>query len=245
MLEKTNLYHLLSLLLITSILSSCSVLQWRQNDIEIQENFKMHEVPTSISYFNVDSLDLKVRIQSITTNEHKVNLVFFHGSPSSLSAWNGYLLDTTLINSSNMYAIDRPGYGYSSFGNEMTSIETQAQIMSAIIDSKELENVITIGSSYGGPLAARVAYLNPQVKAVVMISPAIDPNNEKDIWASRFTQWKLTRWLVPTGYRVAGDEKTVHAQELDAIKNTSKWLQFLKKVMKLRGKTQNSLYPPY
>ena len=47
-----------------------------------------------------------------------------------------------------------------------------------------------------------------------MISPAIDPQQEKKIWASRFTQWWVTRWMVPTGYRVAGDEKTVHAQEL-------------------------------
>jgi pimeloyl-ACP methyl ester carboxylesterase len=81
-----------------------------------------------------------------------------------------------------------------------------------------LKNVVAIGSSYGGPLAARVGYLNENVKAVVMISPAIDPDNEKDIWASRFTRWKLTRWLVPTGYRVAGDEKKVHVQELALIK---------------------------
>ena len=80
-----------------------------------------------------------------------------------------------------------------------------------------MENVIAIGSSYGGPLAARVGFLNTNVKAVIMISPAIDPENEKDIWSSRFTQWKLTRWLVPTGYRVAGDEKKVHAQELALI----------------------------
>lgn len=168
---------------------------------------------------------MNVRIQSIVANEKNVNLVFFHGSPSSLSAWEGYLLDTTLSEITNMHAVDRPGYGYSNFGDEMTSIDTQAQIMSAIINKKKLDNVIVIGSSYGDPLAARVGFLNTNVKAVVMISPAIDPTNEKDIWASRFTQWKLTRWLVPTSYRVAGDEKKVHAKELALIENDWKSLR--------------------
>jgi len=59
--------------------------------------------------------------------------------------------------------------------------------MSALINEKKLTNVIVIGASYGGPLAARIGFLNNNVKVIVMISPAIDPNNEKDIWASRFT----------------------------------------------------------
>jgi len=89
--------------------------------------------------------------------------------------------------------------------------------MSKLIEYYNLENVITIGSSYGGPLAARVAVLNKRVKGAILISPAIDPHQEKKIWASRFTQWWLTRWLVPTGYRVAGDEKTIHANEMAKI----------------------------
>ncbi|MBX2827558.1 MAG: alpha/beta hydrolase, partial [Flavobacteriaceae bacterium] len=101
--------------------------------------------------------------------------------------------------------------------DEMTSISLQAHLISEIISEKHLNNVITVGSSYGGPLAAQIAVLNPNVKAVMMISPAIDPKNEKDIWASRLTQWWLTRWMVPTGYRVAGDEKTTHAKELACI----------------------------
>ena len=211
--------YLLVVLLLFLCLSStsCTYLQWRHTDQEIQEKFKTLNVESELSYFKVDSLDLDIRIQSVGNLESNINLIFFHGSPSSLSAWDGYLLDSTLLGLTRMHAIDRPGYGYSNFGDEMTSIDAQAQIMSAVINTHKVDNVIAIGSSYGGPLAARIGLLNPRVKAVVMISPAIDPNNEKDIWASRFTQWKLTRWLVPTSYRVAGDEKTVHAAELALI----------------------------
>jgi len=193
-----NYFLIVTLLIICLHNSSCTVLQWRKTDQEIQQQFKELEIPTEISYFKVDSLDLNTRMQSVVSNEEHINLVFLHGSPSSLSAWEGYLLDTSLREITNMHAIDRPGYGYSNFGDEITSIDTQAQVVNAVINKNKLTNVIVIGSSYGGPLAARVGFLNTNVKAAVMISPAIDPNNEKDIWASRFTQWKLTRWLVPT-----------------------------------------------
>ena len=221
-----NFFLVLYLLVIFFCSSSCTVLQWRNSDEEIQQKFKDLSISSEISYFKVDSLDINVRFQSIKSNdENDINLVFLHGSPSSLSAWDGYLQDTILRETTNMYAIDRPGYGYSNFGDEMTSIDTQAQIVSAIVNKNELKNVIVIGSSYGGPLAARVAFFNSRIKAVVMVSPAIDPTIEKDIWASRFTQWKLTRWLVPTAYRVAGDEKKVHAQELALIEQGWKSLK--------------------
>jgi len=178
-------------------LSSCTTLQWRATDREIQERFLENNIPTQVSYFEVDSLELKIRVQRVTQSNEEVNLVFFHGSPSSLSAWNRYLMDSILIERANLLAVDRPGYGYSNFGDPMPSIQIQAEIMSDLIDQYKLENVIAVGSSYGGPLAARLAVINPKVKAVLMISPAIDPEQEKKIWASRLTQWWLTRWLAP------------------------------------------------
>lgn len=210
-------YLVVTCLLMAFGLSSCSYLQWRDTDEEIYAAFAKAEIPSKIAYVTIDSIDLKIRIQSITREGQDINLVFLHGSPSSLSAWNGYLKDSTLSHQVNMHAIDRPGYGYSNFGDAITSIDTQGKLMSAVIEEKGLENVIAIGSSYGGPLAARLALENDAVKGVIMISPAIDPENEKRIWQSDFTQFWLTRWLVPTGYRVAGDEKDTHAAELALI----------------------------
>jgi pimeloyl-ACP methyl ester carboxylesterase len=162
-----------------------------------------------------------------------MNLVFLHGSPSSLSAWNAYLKDSLLYTKANLHAIDRPGYGYSNFGEAMTSIDVQAKVISRVINKKQLENVIVIGTSYGGPVAARLAIENTSVKAVIMISPAIDPENEQRIWQAAFTQYFLTRWLVPTGYRVAGDEKTTHAQELSSIEKD--WNKVTVPVMHIHG----------
>lgn len=232
---KNTKYTLL--LLGSLLLSSCTVLQWRSSDDEIKDLFITLKIPTSISYFTIDSLDIKVRVQSIKQSANAINVVFFHGSPSSLSAWNGYLKDTLLINKANLYAVDRPGYGYSNFGDEVTSIKQQAQIMSALIDNYNLNNVIVVGASYGGPLAARLAVVNERVKGVVMISPAIDPKQEKHVKGQRFTQYWLTRWLVPTGYRVAGDEKVTHANELALIDED--WYKVQIPVLHIHGNKDN------
>ncbi len=233
---KSNFLNFLktaSLLFLIFSINSCTVLQWRESDIEITKRFNDYNIPTKIDYIKIDSLNLKIRTQHITNTENEINILFFHGSPSSLSAWNGYLKDSLLLSKANIHAVDRPGYGYSNFGKELPEINPQAEAMNNLIEHYQLKNVITVGSSYGGPLAARVAVINKNVKGVIMISPAIDPNQEKDVWGSRLTQWWLTRWLVPRGYRVAGDEKTIHASEMAKIDND--WNRVKIPVMHIHG----------
>jgi len=230
------------LLIIISIiaLKSCTILQWRQTDSELKQSFDDKNIPSKISYITIDSLDLNIRVLSVTpkTDENEnVSLVFFHGSPSSLSAWNGYLTNDTLYSKYNLHAIDRPGYGYSNFGDAMTSIDKQAQVMSTVVNQLELKNVIAVGASYGGPLALQLAHYNKNIKAAILISPALDPNNEKDIWASRLTQWWITRWLVPTAYREAGDEKVVHAKAIAAIEDD--WTSLQIPIIHIHGNTDD------
>ena len=198
-------------------LNSCSSLQYRQTDTELKNQFIDVNSDVSIDYYVDEDSGLKIRSIKTDRPDNEFTIVFFHGSPSSLSAWNRYLKDSILQSKANLIAIDRPGYGYSGFGKSLISIEEQGQVMSNLIDHYQLKNVIVVGKSYGGPLAARIAVINDNIKGVVMVSPAIDPNQEKYIWQSKFTQWWLTRWLVPTGYRVAGDEKTTHAAELKKL----------------------------
>lgn len=215
------------------LFTSCSKLQYRLNDDEIKTQFTSANVPTQISYIAIDSLDRSIRVQSVTQDDNSYNIIFLHGSPSSMTAWRNYLKDSLLITRANLHAIDRPGYGYSDFGKALVSIETQGEVINRVIKDLKLNNVIAIGASYGGAVAARIATNNKEVKGVVMVSPAIDPQNEQRIWQSDFTQYWLTRWLVPTGYRVAGDEKTTHAQELARIEKD--WDKVTVPVMHIHG----------
>ena len=113
-----NLFMIAGLFFIMSLFSSCTVLQWRETDTEIRERHEELNIPAIVSYFEVDSLDLKIRVLEVSQYQKQVNLLFLHGSPSSLSAWNGYMTDSLLIDKANLYTLDRPGYGYSNFGDE-------------------------------------------------------------------------------------------------------------------------------
>lgn len=217
----------------TASLSSCTVLQYRASDTKIITQYEEKGIKTEFAYFTIDSLDRTLRMQKVEKEGNTINIVFIHGSPSSSLAWMDFLPDTTLIKKANLYAIDRPGYGYSDFGDEMPSINLQSLVISEFLNDLDLKNIILVGSSYGGPIAARIGYLNDNIDGVIMISAAIDPTIENDIWASRFTQWKLTRWLVPTGYRVAGDEKTVHAAKLETLQ--ADWAQVTIPILHLHG----------
>ncbi|WP_327018971.1 alpha/beta hydrolase [Croceibacter atlanticus] len=220
-----NKTQLVILILIGVLFASCTALQYRETTEEVYLRHKTINIPTEITTFNSQVINRNIRVQAVKESNNNINVIFFHGSPSSMAAWRDYLIDTSLVKKANLYAVDRPGYGYSGFGDELTSIKTQAKVMNELINDYNLENVILVGTSYGGPLAARTAVLNTRVKALIMVSPALDPNQEKKIWASRLTQWWLTRWLVPTGYRVAGDEKTTHAKELEKIEDGWKALK--------------------
>jgi len=82
--KKVLRFFKFSLLLIILLytVASCTVLQWRASDEEINTKFDALNIPTRISYFKVDSLDLKIRIQQVGSNPKNNNVIFFHGSPS-------------------------------------------------------------------------------------------------------------------------------------------------------------------
>ncbi len=198
---------------------SCTRLQYRETDKELRDKFEAIQLQPEITYFRIDSLKAKIRVLKITKPTNKTNVVFLHGSPSSLSSWTRYLKDSLLLSKANLWAIDRPGLGYSNFGRSMPSIDIQARVLTSILRDLRLKNIIIVGTSYGGPVAAGIALHNKEVKGGVLISSAMDPELERQFWGSRLTQWWATRWLVPTGYRVAGDEKTIHAKELSELQN--------------------------
>ena len=235
---KLKFFRWIAIILIaTASLSSCTILQYRASVKTIKTQYQKRGIATDFAYFKVDSLDRTLRIQKVEKEGNTISIVFIHGSPSSSLAWMVFMPDSTLIKAANLYAVDRPGYGYSDFGKSMASIQLQSFLISEFLKEIKIRNIILIGSSYGGPIAARIAVLNTNVDGVMMISAAIDPAIENDIWASRFTQWNLTRWIVPTGYRVAGDEKSVHAAELKKLEKD--WSQVNVPVYHLHGDADN------
>ncbi|QLE01196.1 alpha/beta hydrolase [Galbibacter sp. BG1] len=190
--------------------------QFRTSDTQTLQYFEKSNTPVAIEYISSPTYPENIRVIQ-TKNKAEHNILFVHGAPGSSNAFYSYLEDTTLLSTARLITYDRPGYGYSGFGNAMTSIVEQAEVLNDIIKSLNLNNVIVVGHSYGGPIAALAALSNPSIKGLVMLSPAIDPKAEKYYWIGQFAEWEATKWLVPEALEIAQQEKSVHAKKLMEI----------------------------
>lgn len=145
----------------------------------------------------------------------KPTIIFIHGAPGSSDNFFQFMKNPNLVRKFDMVSVDRPGYGYSDFGRSEVSIKKQAEVLKPILEEYGNTSTILIGHSYGGPIAAKAEVLYPDlVQAIMLLAPAIDPENEKEFAIAWFGKTRPFRWLTPTSWKVATDEKYSHVEEL-------------------------------
>lgn len=156
-----------------------------------------------------------------TGNNNNPTLFFIHGSPGSWDAYKEYLKDTLLLKKYRMIAIDRPGFGYSNFGNSENLFEQSRTIELFINRLKNNKNIYLIGHSYGGPEIVKMAIDKPNdYKQLVIIAGAIDPDAENpEKWRPFFIA-KPLRYLVPGALRPANDELWWLKNDLKVMKSS-------------------------
>ncbi len=82
-----------------------------------------------------------------------------------------------------MIAMDRPGYGYSDYCNEETSITERVEIAHAIIQLYNIDYLLIVGYSYGGPIADSYAGRYPEkIFNFLLLAPVIATYDEKIFW---------------------------------------------------------------
>lgn len=142
-----------------------------------------------------------------TGDAQNPTLFFVHGSPGSWNAFKEYLSDTLLLKKYRMIAIDRPGFGYSDFGDAQ-NLKKQASIIGAFI--KTIDNkkpFILVGHSLGGPMVVKLAVDHPSwYKHVVILAGSLDPQAENpEKWRTVIKAVPL-RYLIPGALRPSNDE---------------------------------------
>lgn len=221
------------------LLTSC--FRFRTSDTKTMREFKKKQAEVNIKRYDLKSVDYPVRVVSGAHDANqRVAILFVHGAPGASDNYYKYLQDSALLSKANMYSIDRPGYGFSNFGKAETSIVKQSEVVAEVIDSLPEQYVVVLGHSYGGPIAAYSSLLSSKVKRVIMLAPAIDPENEKIFWIAYISKWKLTKWMVPGALGVAGDEKFTHEAELEKLKDI--WKTVKTPVLQIHG-TKDAIVP--
>jgi len=211
--------------------------QFRRSDERLRDFFVANKIPGKIGYYT--SHGRKLRYISIG-NDTLPTLFFIHGSPASMSLYRGRFVDTTILRTFKVMAVDRPGYGYSGFGNPEPSIQKQSEMLRPILDSmyKARHPIIVVGGSFGAPIACRLAMDHPElVDGLVLTGPAIGPGREKVFWFASIIEHPAIRWFIPRMFRSANTEKLHHKEELE--KMLPYWKNIRVPVMYLQGAKDN------
>ncbi|GGB12991.1 alpha/beta fold hydrolase [Puia dinghuensis] len=204
----------LLIFLIILLLVFDRLVQFRMDDKELVSWFHGFHVNPHLGYY--EAKGRKVRYITVGNNPD-ASILFIHGAPSSLSYWKNYLADSSLLSRATMYAVDRPGYGYSGLAEALPDISAQAGIIRPMLDSLQQAHhpIIVVGVSYGGPIACRLAMDYPElVDGLVLVAPPLGPGQEKIFWFTYPVENPLIHWVVPRMLQTANQEKIHHKEEL-------------------------------
>jgi pimeloyl-ACP methyl ester carboxylesterase len=176
-----------------------------------------------------------------TGDATKPTLFFLHGSPGSWDAYKTYLSDIDLQKKYRLIAIDRPGFGYSNFG-EAQDLETQANLILPFIQSKNNNQAVTlIGHSMGGPVAVKLATKNPMLfKNLVILAGSVDPKAENPENWRPVLMSKPIKYLIPGAFRPSNEELWWLKKDLKTMK--SELHKITSNVIIIHG-TEDSLVP--
>lgn len=200
---KKTVYIILAILLIW-VLIAPGCMTFRISDDRAMKNFAKKGLDLTPAYITVNGHQLHY---VSVGNEDLPTLVLIHGSPSAWNAFQQYMEDPALLFHYRVVAVDRPGFGYSDFGQALT-LEEQSMLLLAVV--KHIDNgkgIYLAGHSLGGPVVLKMAADAPDVfKGVMLISGSVDPALEpRETWRFVMDKFPL-RYLLPGSFRPSNTE---------------------------------------
>jgi pimeloyl-ACP methyl ester carboxylesterase len=201
--QKFLLYCIV-LLSVWLLLARCFVMRNRWSDGKAQRVFAAKNVPLQMH----DTIINKRHLHYAVSGPNSLpTLVFVHGSPGSWMHYMKFMWDTALQRKYRMVAIDRPGFGYSDFGDAMHLQEQCAVILPLLQSLKNSRPMYLCGHSMGGPIAVQLAANDPHLFAtVVIVAGALDPALEKPETWRKIMDKKPLYWLLPGAFAPSNTE---------------------------------------
>ena len=200
---------------------SCSgcFTRWVMSEREVKTHYANRPVKPTFFTIQNDSVEL---FCATTGSDTLPPLLLIHGAPGGWFSNISLVDDPDLQKRYHIIAVSRPGYHRSKFKNRrraLTSIELQAvAIREALRVNRSFKKGIVLGTSYGAPIAAKMAIDHPEnFFHLVMIAGALDPDNEKFWWFHEYSRSLFVRLSMPRFINTATDEKFAHVKELQLL----------------------------
>jgi pimeloyl-ACP methyl ester carboxylesterase len=191
------------LITIWLVFAQCSM-KFRISDSEAKKKFTEAGVSITIETVKVNGFGMHY---AKTGNDTLPTLFFVHGSPGGWSAFERYMMDKDLLAKYRMISVDRPGFGYSQFG-DAKNLQEQSNLISPLI--KLLQNgkpVYAVGHSLGGPMIVKLQVDNENLFAgLVLLAASVDPSAEKpEKWRPVLDKTPL-KYLLPGAFKPSNEE---------------------------------------
>ena len=119
-----------------------------------------------------------VSISYDVRGEGKTTLVFIHGWCSNRTFWREQL--DVMASNYRVVAIDLPGHGKSGRTRENWSFVSFAEDVKAVVEALDLNRVVLIGHSMGGPISLEAAQLMPERVIGIIGVDGIDDVESED-----------------------------------------------------------------
>lgn len=175
--------------------------------------------PISFHNYEVNKTDGVRNIHYTHVGNKELPLVILvHGAPGGSSAMNDYLADTSLTKFAQVVAVDRPGYGFSGYGNTEQTLKAHAQALQPILEQYRAQKTILLGHSFGGPVIVRMAMDYPDlVDGLVIVAGSVSPELEPQEWWRKPLNYPFVRWMLPPSFMVCNQEILPLKEELEAM----------------------------
>lgn len=211
---------ILVIILIVWVILAPGCMTFRETDSEMKKDFEEHGVKlTTVS----EKIDGRTMHYAKTGKDDLPTIYFIHGTPGSWDAFAGYLRDKDLLQHYRLISIDRPGFGYSDYGDAV-HLQRQSELISPLF--YKLANgkaSYIVGHSLGGPMIIKLAADNPNYfSTLVILAGSTDPAEEKP---ERWRPWLFKtplNWVVPGAMRPSNEELWYLKKDLVSLKEDFK-----------------------
>jgi pimeloyl-ACP methyl ester carboxylesterase len=212
-----KMFLLSGLFLLSWLLFAQSCMSFRKSDSSQKEEFAKAHVALYTATIHVDGKHIHY---ARTGNDSLPTIFFIHGSPGSWDAFEEYMKDSLLLKKFRMVSVDRPGFGYSDFG-QAQHLDIQSHLIGPLfLNLFNHKPMFLAGHSLGGPLVIKLDADNPGIfSGLVVISGSIDPGEEEpETWRPWLYKTSLN-YLVPGAMRPANEELWYLKKDLVLLKN--------------------------